>query len=95
MILREAASAAPGNLLEMQIFGPLTSSVAKTLHFNAGGKCLIPGQGTKIPHIMWGKKKKERKRNADPEAISRPTESKTLRIELGNQCFNKKASRRF
>ena len=31
---------------------------------NAGGKCSIPGQGTKIPHAAWcgQKKKKERER---------------------------------
>ena len=94
MILRGAASAAPGNLLEMQIFGPPASPVAKTLHFQCRGQVFDPWSGNQDPTYHVGEKK-ERKRNADPAAISRPTESKTPRIELGNQCFNKKASRRF
>ena len=32
--------------------------------FNAGGKALIPGWGTKIPHAMWCNWKKE---NSSPE----------------------------
>ena len=29
---------------------------------NAGDAALIPDQGTKIPHVTWPKKKKERER---------------------------------
>ena len=30
--------------------------VIKTLPSNAGGVCLIPDQGAKIPHASWPKK---------------------------------------
>jgi len=37
------------------------SPVVKTLPSNAEGTGLIPGRGTKIPHVVWyGTKKKEK-----------------------------------
>ena len=35
--------------------------VVKTLHFYTGGMGSIPGQGTKISHVMWHTKKEEKK----------------------------------
>ena len=34
--------------------------VVKTLHFYTGGMGSIPGQGTKISHVMWHTKKEEK-----------------------------------
>ena len=35
--------------------------MVKTLHFYTGGMGSIPGQGTKISHVMWHTKKEEKK----------------------------------
>ena len=40
------------------------SPMVKTLPSNAGAAGLIPGQGTKIPHASWLKKKTKQKTEA-------------------------------
>ena len=41
---------------------------------NAGGVGSIPGQGTKIPHVLWcsQKMKKKKKKNQSPDAYIHP-----------------------
>ena len=42
----------------MRIF--LAVQWLRLLASNVGGLCLIPGQGTQIPHALWQKKKKKK-----------------------------------